>query len=71
VHAGRVWRLLGAKDLGVGNDYMTAVMPPPLTDLLTGQLAWRQHEGGHTDAPNMNVFIQWANRNMERATASK
>jgi hypothetical protein len=46
-------------------------MPPPLTDLLTGQLAWRQHEGGHTDAPNMNVFIQWANRNMERAAASK
>jgi hypothetical protein len=24
VHAGRVWKLLGAKDLGLGNDYMTA-----------------------------------------------
>lgn len=66
VDAGRVWRLLGAKDLGVGNGYKTATMPPPLTELLNGQLAWRQHEGGHTDAPNMKAFIHWAERNMRR-----
>jgi len=66
VAAGRVWKLLGAKDLGVGNDYKTAVMPPPLTDLLDGQLAWRQHIGGHTDAPNIASFITWADRNMGR-----
>ncbi len=66
VAAGSVWKLLGAKDLGVGNDYRTAVMPPPLTDLLDGQLAWRQHAGGHTDAPNMTSFITWADRNMGR-----
>jgi hypothetical protein len=36
-------------------------MPPVNQGLLTGQLAWRQHDGGHTDAPNMKWFIQWAN----------
>lgn len=66
VAAGSAWTLLGAKDLGVGNDYKTAVMPPPLTDLLDGQLAWRQHTGGHTDAPNVASFITWADRNMGR-----
>ena len=66
VAAGSVWKLLGAKDLGVGNDYKTAKMPPPLTDVLGGQLAWRQHDGGHTDAPNMASFITWADRNMGR-----
>ena len=29
---------------------------------LSGQLAWRQHDGGHTDAPNMKYFIQWADK---------
>jgi hypothetical protein len=71
VDAGRVWTLLGAKDLGIGNDYKAARVPPPLTDLLGGQLAWRQHVGGHTDAPNMPSFIQWADRNMGRSAAAK
>jgi hypothetical protein len=62
VAAGQAWTLLGAKDLGVGNDYHTAQKPPVLTDLLDGQLAWRQHDGGHTDAPNMKYFIAWADR---------
>ncbi|MGA9659273.1 MAG: acetylxylan esterase [Asticcacaulis sp.] len=66
VAAGSVWKLLGAKDLGVGNDYKTAVMPPPLTDMLDGQLAWRQHVGGHTDGPNVASFLQWADKNMGR-----
>ncbi|MGD0579941.1 MAG: acetylxylan esterase, partial [Bryobacteraceae bacterium] len=51
VAAGRVFRLLGAKDLGVGDDYRTAKMPPVNSGLLDGQLAWRQHDGGHTDGP--------------------
>ena len=25
--------------------------------MLDGQLAWRQHDGGHTDAPNCKYFI--------------
>ncbi len=66
IAAGRAWTLLGAHDLGVGNDYRTAVKPPIGTDLLQGELAWRQHEGGHTDAPNMKSFIEWADRKMGR-----
>ena len=68
VAAGAVWKLLGASDLGVGNDYRTAKMPPVLTDELDGQLAWRQHDGGHTDAPNMASFAKWADRNMGRTS---
>ena len=62
VGAGPVFRLLGAKDLGVSDDYRTAKMPPVNTGLLDGQLAWRQHDGGHTDGPNWKYFIQWANK---------
>jgi hypothetical protein len=60
VAAGTVFKLLGAKDLGVSNDYLTEKMPPVLTGLLNGALAWRQHDGGHTDAPNFQYFIPWA-----------
>ncbi|MDH7598786.1 MAG: GDSL-type esterase/lipase family protein [Sedimentisphaerales bacterium] len=62
VAAGKVYRLLGAKDLGVGDDYRNAKMPPVNQGLLDGQLAWRQHDGGHTDGPNWRYFIQWADR---------
>lgn len=60
VAAGPAWRLLGAKDLGVTEDYRTAKMPPVNTGLLDGELAWRQHDGGHTDGPNWKYFIPWA-----------
>ena len=60
VDAGRVYRLLGAKDIGVTEDYHTAKMPDVNVGLLDGELAWRQHDGGHTDAPNMKYFIEWA-----------
>ncbi len=62
VAAQPVFRLLGAKDLGVAEDYHTAKMPPVNSGLLDGQLAWRQHDGGHTDAPNWKYFIVWADR---------
>src|SRR4051794_25107920 len=42
VAAEPVFRLLGAKDLGVTEDYHTAKMPPVNTGLLDGELAWRQ-----------------------------
>ena len=67
VAAGPVFRLLGAKDLGVTEDYRTAKMPPVNTGLLDGQLAWRQHDGGHTDAPNWKYFIPWADKLLHRA----
>src|SRR5208282_2595528 len=51
VEAGKVFRLLGKKDLGTPGNYLTDPMPP-LNTFIGGDLAWRQHSGGHTDAPN-------------------
>ena len=62
VAAGPVFKLLGAKDLGVSADYRTEKMPSVNVGLLDGQLAWRQHDGGHTDVPNVKYFIQWADK---------
>lgn len=56
VAAGPAWRLYGAKDLG------TATMPAVNEGLLDGALAWRQHDGGHTDGPNWQHFVPWAER---------
>jgi lysophospholipase L1-like esterase len=69
VAAGQVFRLLGAKDLGVGDDYQTARMPAVNVGLLDGDLAWRQHDGGHTDGPNWKYFIAWADRFLNRMAA--
>ena len=49
--ASPAWTLLGAKGLG------TAVMPPMDTLVDTGDVAFRQHEYGHTPAPNWPYFI--------------
>jgi len=62
IAAGSVYKLLGAKDLGVSNDYLKEQMPSVLSGLMDGQLAWRQHDGGHTDAPNFKYFIPWATK---------
>lgn len=61
VAAGSVYKLLGAKDLGVSNDYNKEKMPPVNTPMLDGHLAWRQHDQGHQDQANMKWFIKWAN----------
>lgn len=68
IAAQKVYRLLGAKDLGRSDDYMNEKMPPVNTDLLDGDLAWRQHDGGHTDAPNIPHFIRWANQRFQSRT---
>jgi hypothetical protein len=60
MHAGPVYRLLGKKDLG------TTEMPPQETGLLTGDIAWRQHSGGHTTGPNWPYFLQFAERYFKR-----
>lgn len=60
--AGPVYRLLGKNDLGISGNYLTAPMPAINTALTNGDLAWRQHDGGHTDAPNWPTFLAWANR---------
>lgn len=64
VAAGSAFRLLGAKDLGIPGDYRSARMPAVNVPLLDGQLAWRQHDGGHTDGPNWKYFLPWANREL-------
>jgi hypothetical protein len=64
VAAGAVYRLLGARDLGVAQDYRTAKMPPVNTGLLDGELAWRQHDGGHEDRSNMKYFLEWAGQRL-------
>ncbi len=64
IAAGPVFRLLGVKDLGRSDDYLKELMPPVNQGLLEGRLAWRQHDGGHTDGPNWKYFIPWAERQM-------
>jgi hypothetical protein len=56
VGAGPVYRLLGKKDLG------TREFPPIETPLIDGDLAYRQHTGGHTPAPNWPTFLKFADR---------
>lgn len=58
VLAGPVYRLLGKKDFGTPGDYLTDPMPP-VGQLIGGELAWRQHEGGHTSVPNFPAFFDW------------
>jgi hypothetical protein len=57
--AGPVYRLLGKKDLG------TTEFPPIETTLTGGEIAFRQHSGGHTDGPNWPVFLDFAARYFE------
>ena len=45
-------------------------MPAVNVGLLDGQLAWRQHDGGHTDGPNWKYFIPWADKFMRHTGAA-
>ncbi len=58
VLAGPVYRLLGKKDFGTPGDYLTDPMPA-VDQLIGGELAWRQHSGGHTSEPNWPAFFEW------------
>lgn len=64
VAASPVFTLLGVKGLGVAKGYRAAQMPPVNDGLLSGHLAWRQDDGGHTDAPNMKYFIKWVDKSI-------
>lgn len=59
-----VFRLLGVKDMGRSDDYTKELKPAINEGLLDGRLAWRQHDGGHTDAPNWRYFLPWAMREL-------
>ena len=60
IAAGPVFRLLAAKDLGRSDDYLAEKLPAVNEGPVGGSLAWRQHDGGHTDTPNLPHFIKWA-----------
>ncbi len=56
VGAGPVYELLGKRSLGATE------FPPIETPLVEGEIAFRQHGGGHTDAPNWPAFLAFASR---------
>jgi len=56
VNAGPVYKLLGKNDLGATE------MPPIETALTDGEIAFRQHSGGHTTGPNWPFFLSYADR---------
>jgi hypothetical protein len=51
-----VYELLGKRGLG------TTEFPPIETPLTDGEIAFRQHSGGHTPGPNWVTFLNWAER---------
>jgi hypothetical protein len=61
VLAGPAYKLLGKKDLGTPGNWRTDPMPP-VNQLIGGELAWRQHSGGHTAQPQWPTFFQWASQ---------
>ncbi len=60
VAASPVWYLLGAKGLG------TTTFPPMNTFIDSGDVAFRQHEYGHTPAPNWPYFIEFADKEFRK-----
>jgi hypothetical protein len=59
VAASPAYRLLGKRALD------TEVFPPIETPLTAGELAYRQHAGGHTSGPNWPTFLDFAARYFE------
>ncbi len=53
--AGPVYELMGKKS-------MRTMLFPPQETLIDGDIAFRQHEGGHTTGPNWPFFIEFAKR---------
>jgi hypothetical protein len=60
--AGPVYKLLGARDLGTGT------FPPVGSALVSGDLGFRQHPGGHTPIPDFPTFLSFASRYLTPAT---
>lgn len=54
LHAGPVYELLGKKGLA------TDQYPVLGKALVNGEIAFRQHAGGHTTGPNWSTWIAWA-----------
>ena len=63
--AGPVYKLLGKKDMG------TTDMPAIEAPLIDGEVAFRQHAGGHTAGPNWPTFLTFAGRYIKGPAAAK
>jgi hypothetical protein len=60
VAASPVYRLLGKRAID------TTEWPKTATPLTSGELAYRQHAGGHTSGPNWPTFLDFAARYFEK-----
>jgi hypothetical protein len=60
MYAGPVYRLLGKNDIGAKQ------FPAQETTLTDGDVAFRQHAGGHTTGPNWPYFIRYASRYFDK-----
>jgi hypothetical protein len=57
--ASQVYAILGKKGYGSEiQDWVHAPLPPVGT-LVGGEMAFRQHSGGHTSGPNIPIFFDW------------
>lgn len=64
VAAGPVYTLLGRKAMSITEF-------PPTETMCDGDVAFRQHSGGHTDGPNWPTFLNFASRYFEPASGAK
>ena len=62
--AGPVYTLLGKRNMGTTN------FPSVGTGLIDGDIAFRQHDAGHTDAPNWPTFFRFAGRYIKIASGA-
>jgi len=58
--ASPVYRLLGKRGIDATE------WPPTETPLTAGELAYRQHAGGHTSGPNWPTFLDFAARYFDK-----
>jgi hypothetical protein len=58
--AGPVYELLGRKGLGMTE------FPPADTEVISGDIGYRQHTGGHTSGPAWETFYKFAARHFQK-----
>ena len=61
VLASPVYELFGKNGFDTSGNYLSEPMPP-VGQLIGGELAWRQHDGGHEVTPNWPAFFEWVDR---------
>ncbi|WP_460977240.1 hypothetical protein [Spirosoma knui] len=58
-----MYTLLGKEGIG------TTETPAPDVSLVSGEVAFRNHEGGHVDSLDWPVFIEFANQQFKASLA--